>query len=74
MKLHIDQSTIELLTPPQEMTQPQQQTYDLLLALARIGNGRYSLEAVVRWLGLQSPLPFWSRIDHLQSKGAIVVS
>jgi hypothetical protein len=68
-KLLINNQTVELLNPnPDYSSLPAQQadTYRYLLTLEA---GYYSDRALVDQLGLRSPLPFWSRLEHLQERG-----
>lgn len=74
MKLSIGHLDIELLAenPDYEaLTSPQAITYQILLALFHIGKKHYSIEAVVRWLSLQSAAPLYVRINNLQKRGLL---
>ncbi len=68
-KLQISGRTVELLQAnPDYSKLPAQQaeTYRHLLTLAE---GCYSERALMDQFGLRSPLPFWSRLEHLQEQG-----
>jgi hypothetical protein len=68
-KLLINNRTVELLNPnPDYSSLPSQQadTYRYLLTLEA---GDYSDRVLMDQLGLRSPLPFWSRLKHLQERG-----
>lgn len=64
---------IELLTrqPNCQLSESQAKTFQLLLELE---NGHYSLQEMLRRSNLFSPLPFWSRLRHLEAKGLIRTS
>lgn len=73
MKQIIGERAIELLesNPDYEQIPSEQaEAYRLLLAL---GEGQHSEQAIVAQLGLKSPLPLWSRIEHLAERGLIQV-
>lgn len=68
-KLQISGRTVELLQDnPDYSNLPSQQadTYRHLLTLTE---GQWSEQALVAQLGLRSPLPLWSRLEHLQERG-----
>jgi hypothetical protein len=76
-KLQISNRTIELLvTNPDYGALPTQQAeaYQLLMTL---GDGNHTEQAIVAQLGLKSPfglkspLPWRSRLEHLQERGWI---
>jgi SOS-response transcriptional repressor LexA len=46
-------------------------TYQLL---ASLGAGTYSVREIVERSNLKSPLPLWSRLQHLEQKGLIEIS
>jgi hypothetical protein len=73
MKRRIDAQTIELLHAAPDYTQlpaGQAEAYHLLMAL---GDGTHTEQAIVAQLGLKSPLPWRSRLEHLQERGWIRV-
>lgn len=68
-KLLINNQTVELLNPtPDYSSLPVQQadTYRYLLTLAE---GHYSDRVLMAQFDLCSPLPLWSRLEHLQERG-----
>lgn len=67
-------TTIKLLTNhPDYAALPagQAATYRLLLEL---GTGQYCLTDLVQQSQLRSPLPFWSRLRHLEQRGLIALT
>jgi hypothetical protein len=62
---------IRLLTQNPDYTKlpsGQADTYRLLLEL---GEGSYSLKDIIRRCNFRSPLPFWARLRHLETRGLI---
>jgi hypothetical protein len=71
MKRKIDAQIIELLDAAPDYTQlpaGQAEAYHLLMAL---GEGNHTEQAIVAQLGLKSPLPWRSRLEHLQERGLV---
>lgn len=61
---------LELNPDYEQLPTGQAEAYQLLLEL---GEGQHSQQAIVTRLGLKSPLPLWSRIEHLEQRGLIRV-
>lgn len=64
-------TTIKLLTQkPDYSSLPsgQADTYRLLLEL---GAGNYPLTEIVHRCNFRSPLPFWARLRHLETRGLL---
>lgn len=66
--LDIGLQRITLLQGEIPLTKLQQATYDQLQAYA---GHAYTLSEVEALLEIDSPLPFWSRLDHMEEKGWI---
>jgi hypothetical protein len=54
-----------------DVTQAQGDTYRLLLILHQLGSRDVDPKSLARCLGLRSPAPLWSRIEHLKQAGKI---